>query len=222
MRRAWWCAGWYPGFQPTSLSGSSPGPRVVPGTYRVSLSRRIRGEVTALGESQTFEVVPLGIGSLPPPDRAALLTFQEKAGRLQRAVMGASRFAGEVENRIRYVRKTLADHPRLDRSLAKTARELELRMMDLKIELLGDRLISRHQEPAPPSIMTRMRRALSGNWNCPPTGTQRDAYEMAADRFEKWLPALEKLVLELKGVEDAMAAAGAPWTPGRLPRWKRE
>jgi len=212
----------YPGFQPTSLSGSSPGPRVVPGTYRVSLSRRIRGEVTALGESQTFEVVPLGIGSLPPPDRAALLTFQEKAGRLQRAVMGASRFAGEVENRIRYVRKTLADHPRLDRSLAKTARELELRMMDLKIELLGDRLISRHQEPAPPSIMTRMRRALSGNWNCPPTGTQRDAYEMAADRFEKWLPALEKLVLELKGVEDAMAAAGAPWTPGRLPRWKRE
>src|SRR5262249_13155337 len=63
------------------------GPIAVPGPYKVSLSKRVEGVVSSLGEAQTFQAQPLGTASLPATDRAALQVFERKTARLQRAVM---------------------------------------------------------------------------------------------------------------------------------------
>jgi hypothetical protein len=56
-----------------------------------------------------------------------------------------------------------------------------------------------------------------------PTATSEDAYRFAADAFQKELERLRQLVsVDLKKIDDAMEASGAPWTPGRLPVWKPE
>ena len=55
----------------------------------MSLAKRVGGVETPLGAPQTFEAIPLGTASLPAVDRKALLAFEEKTGRLQRAVLGA-------------------------------------------------------------------------------------------------------------------------------------
>ena len=76
------------------------GPLVAPGKYRVALAERIEGKLVPMGEPQTFDAAPLGGDTLPPADRGALLAFQIKTGKLQRAVLGAVSAAGEAQTRI--------------------------------------------------------------------------------------------------------------------------
>ena len=54
-----------------------------------------------------------------------------------------------------------------------------------------------------------------------PTQTHRDAYAIAADEFGQQLGNLHSLIqVDLAKLEKDMEAAGAPWTPGRVPEWQ--
>lgn len=54
-----------------------------------------------------------------------------------------------------------------------------------------------------------------------PTQTQVDHYTAAAAEFDQVLTKLRTLIEgDLARLEKAMEAAGAPWTPGRIPEWK--
>ena len=84
---------------------------VAPGTYRVSLAKRVDGVVTPLGEPQAFQVVPLGASTLGPVDRAAVLAFSKKTARVQRAALGAVEAAKEAKARVDHLEKALLDTP---------------------------------------------------------------------------------------------------------------
>jgi hypothetical protein len=54
-----------------------------------------------------------------------------------------------------------------------------------------------------------------------PTQTQVNQYAAAAQDFEGVLTQLRQLVdVDLTKLEKQLEAAGAPWTPGRIPEWK--
>jgi hypothetical protein len=56
-----------------------------------------------------------------------------------------------------------------------------------------------------------------------PTQTVQDAYDIANAEFTTELQKLRALVeVDLKNLEQAAEAAGAPWTSGRVPEWKGE
>jgi hypothetical protein len=223
----------YPAADPVNLEPSTPrpwseapsGPMVVPGRYSVSIAKRVRGEVTPLGQSQTFETVPLGTASLPAGDREELLAFQRQTARLQRAVLGSVRAVGEAQNRITHIKRALDDTPGADPSLAERARKIEMQLADLLVELSGDRTIRRRSEPTPPSIEERVQRIVGGQWasTSAPTQTNRDAYRYASELFRPVLSNLTRLIeVDLAQLELEMDSAGAPWTPGRVPRWSAE
>jgi len=200
------------------------GPRVVPDTYRVTLARRVDGEETPLGEPREFAAVPLGNLTVPAPDKDALLAFQRQAARLQRAVLGAGEVVDEARERLKLIRKAVDDTAGADPELGVRARELEERLTDLGVRLEGDDVLRRHQQPQLPSIRSRVGRVTEG-WTSrsPSTATQQASYDAAADAFEELLGELRVLVEEdLKRLQDDLEAAGAPWTPGRVPSWTRE
>ncbi len=199
------------------------GPMVVPGTYRVALARRQGGEVTALAEPQPFEAVPLGLGTLAAEDKAALLAFQRRTARLQRAVLGADRAATEAEGRIAHLKVALRDAPAADPALGERLRDVESRLQDLLVALRGDRVVASHAEPTSPSILERVDQIVSGHWTSTAgvTGTHRRNYRIAADAFGPLLEQLRQLIgVDLVAIEDELEAAGGPWTPGRLPVWE--
>ena len=116
----------YPAPEPTSLepfSSEEPwkappmGPLTLPGRYRVALAKRQGGVLTPLGEPQTFEATLLGAGTLPEPDRQALLAFAQKTARLQRAVLGAKEAIEETTPRVKRLKKALDDAPAADAAL---------------------------------------------------------------------------------------------------------
>ncbi|MCB1035792.1 MAG: glycosyl hydrolase, partial [Acidobacteria bacterium] len=198
------------------------GPLAVPGRYTVRLAKKVGHEITALGEPQTFEARPLGAASLPAPDRRELLAFQQETAELWRAILGASRAAGEAQSRLDLIEKALLDTPRADLSLLVEAEALENRLKDLLVELEGDPVVSTYSEPTSPSVSERVQRIVEGHWasTSAPTATQQEAYRIASEAFARVLGNLRQLIeTDLAGLEARLEAAGAPWTPGRLPTW---
>ncbi|MCH9650476.1 MAG: glycosyl hydrolase [Deltaproteobacteria bacterium] len=201
------------------------GPLALPGTYSVSLAKQVGGEITALGEPQTFEATPLGTASLPEADRRELLAFEKKTARLYRAVAGASEAAAEAKNRLAYLHKAILETPGADDSMGQEASRLENRLDDLLILLEGDRVVARRYEATSPSIYQRVATVIQGHWTTTtvPTETHRQAYRIAAEAFGPWLKDLRILIeQDLTKLEDRLEDVGAPWTPGRLPRWNGE
>jgi photosystem II stability/assembly factor-like uncharacterized protein len=215
----------YPAFTPARPGRGSSGPLAVPGTYTVSLERLVDGILTPLAEPQSFEARPLGLATLPASDRAALLAFQGKAGRLQRAVLGANRVVEETQEQLRHIKRALVDAPDAGVELFETVRELETRLADIEVELTGDETVTSRFEYAPLSITDRLDRAVGGFWSSSaPTTTHQRSYEIAGRAFEGVLERLRVLVDEdMRGLGDELEAVGAPWTPGRgVPKWSFE
>jgi hypothetical protein len=223
----------YPSSDPVRLtaaelapwSDAAAGPLAVPGSYTVSLAKRVQGELTDLAGPLTFETEPLGAAKLAAEDRAALLAFLQKVARLQRAVQGAVRAAGEAETRIEHLKVAVLDTPAASVEHHDRLRAIEGRLADLKTELTGDRTVASRNEPVPPSISGRVNRIVYSQWasTSAPTGTNRDAYRHAGEAFEGVLQDLTTLIeTDLAGLEAELEQAGAPWTPGRVPRWEME
>jgi hypothetical protein len=178
-----------------------------------------------IGEPQTFTAETIGSSSLPEPDRKELLAFQKKTGRLLRAVLGAQKSAGEAQDRIKHLKKAIDDTPGANPSLREEARAVELKLADLNVALSGDTTRRRRNEAVLPSISDRVQQIVYGHWGTTsaPTQTHRQQYDIAASEFATLLSELRKVVeTDLKNIEAKAEAAGAPWTPGRVPTWNPE
>jgi len=139
-------------------------------------------------------------------------------------VMGAIESAAEAQKRIDHIKKALDNTPAADPKLASDVRAIERRLKDLQVSLSGDSVMARRNFPTPASIADRVGAVVSAQFvtTAAITGNSRQAYDIAADEFSTVLEQLRQLVeTDLKRVESGMEAAGAPWTPGRVPAWKK-
>ncbi len=199
------------------------GPLAAPGAYRVTLAKLQDGEWTELAPAVSFTTKPLGSGALPAANGAEALAFHRQVAELQRAVMGAVRAVGETQTRLDHLQRAAFDTPGAPRTLVERLDATEATLRDLRVELEGDETIERRNEAAPPGIVERVQTVVRGQFSATygPTGTHRRGYEIAADEFAPWLARLRQLVeVDLAAVEQELDALGAPWTPGRLPRWQ--
>ena len=212
------------------FSVPAQGPLAAPGRYRARLEQSAGGATKLLGEVE-FEVEALALATLPARDRAAVLDWQRKTARLQRAVLGAERLAGELKERLALLRIAV-DAPQAagvpagrNAELDAPLRALELELMRISIALSGDSFLRSRNEADVPSISERVQNVVFSSWSstAEPTRTQRDAYLIAGEAFVRELARLKKFVeVDLAAVEQEMERAGAPWTPGRLPVWQPE
>ena len=88
--------------------------------------------------------------------------------------------------------------------------------------LRGDVLLRERNENVPPAIADRVAAVVDATrfLIAKPTGTQREAYRVASADLAREVARLRKLIdVDVKELEKALDAAGAPWTPGRLPAW---
>jgi len=207
--------------------GFSEGPRgplVMPGEYIVQLGKRVDGVESSLGAPVGFSVVAEGQSTMKDEDRLKLTEFQQKVARLQSAVNGALELANDLKRRMERIEEALVLTPQAPARLAADARAIEKRLDGIVDSLRGDSLLRSLGENAPPSLTERVNRIVGDQRMAiqPPTQTHVDQYDIVAREFEPVLSNLRTLVEgDLATLEKALEAAGAPWTPGRLPDWKR-
>jgi len=220
----------YPAPDPIDLSpttdyapwaGPPKGPLALPGNYSVTLSKRVEGELEEIAPAQSFALKPLFDGGLVTQDRQALLDFELQSAALYRAVTGADSAADEIQDRIKHLLAAVEETPSSSESHAQSLRTLSSRMHNLQVKLNGDSTISRRAQPVPMSITGRINTIVGGHWDSQSavTGNYRDSYAIAEQQFRDVLVDLKAIAADLAEVEAALQAAGAPWTPGRIPDW---
>jgi photosystem II stability/assembly factor-like uncharacterized protein len=206
-----------PDFEPPS------GSLVMPGTYKATVAKRVDGVVTQIGPAQEFQVVVEGQENMSSTDRSALVEFQQKAVRLQRAVSGATQAANALRPRLAAIKRAISETPSLPPKLYEDAMALDKRTNDILRELSGDAAARQRNMNTPPSITDRVGYVVGAQRmsTARPTQTQQNQYTAAAQDFEGVLGRLRQLIeVDLSRLEKQLEAAGAPWTPGRIPEWK--
>ncbi|MEW6735766.1 MAG: glycosyl hydrolase [Acidobacteriota bacterium] len=207
-------------------SGDEPqGPLVLPGRYKVTIAKRVNGVQTPLASPQEFNVVVEGVAAMSEVDRNALYQFQRKAVRLYRALLGAIETGNSLRTRLGSIKQALQQTSDIDHHLHDDAVAIERRLNNIMRNLRGDNILRARNENVPTSILDRVEDILEGQRLAAarPTQTHLNGYQIAAQEFGQQLTDLHKLVeVDLVKLEKEMEAAGAPWTPGRVPDWKDE
>jgi photosystem II stability/assembly factor-like uncharacterized protein len=208
-------------FPPAATMGSL----VMPGNYSVRMFQRLDGTITELAGPQTFKVETEGAAGMNSADRTAQENFLRKVARLYRAVWGAERTADDVETRLKSIREALREVPGVEKQLNAAVDSIEQRNREIQRALTGDKVLQRQNQPVPSSIDDRVSAIMEGERFslAKPTQTHIDNYSVAAAEFADQLEKLRMLVeSDLNKLEKDMEAAGAPWTPGRIPVWSEK
>ena len=198
------------------------GPLVISGTYSVRMFQKVAGTVTELAGAQNFKVMTEGAASMSVADRAAQEEFLRKTARLYRAISGALHTSDEVTARLKSIREALRETPAVEKQLGAAADSIEQRNREILRALRGDTELAKLNEPVPTSIDDRVEAVLEGERFAltKPTQTHVEDYNVAAAEFAGQLDKLHALVeVDLVKLDKDMEAAGAPWTPGRVPEW---
>jgi hypothetical protein len=207
---------------PTAPPEQRPSGRLAPvGRYSATIERLSDGRMTALTEPRQFEVTDLGLATFGADDHAAEHAFDEEVAELRRAVHGAIKAAQEATERLAHLRAAALDTPMPDHDVLADIHRLEIELDAILLELRGDPSQHRYVEPRGPSIRSRIDDIATCQWNTTssPTQTQRTAYGWAGEAFEVELSKLHEVAREVEALEQRLEAAGAPWTPGRIPTW---
>jgi hypothetical protein len=159
------------------------------------------------------------VPNLPPgTDPAAVAAFQGDTAEAARRLSSVAAELDRIKNQLRQMRATLGQTPKADLALYARLDAVGKAVADLELRLHGDPARQKLFEPDTPSISDHIGTIRDGHWQTRqmPTATQRRSLEIATaglDALERDLKAL--IAGELAKLEEAFAAAGAPWTPGR-------
>ncbi len=122
-------------------------------------------------------------------------------------------------------RRALQETPTADPKLGQLADQLDQRNNELLRHLRGDVILAARNENVSASITDRVEDIMEGERFAiqKPTGTHVKHYEIASEEFADVLARMHQLVdVDLASLEKQLEAAGAPWTPGRVPEWTRQ
>jgi len=203
----------------------SSGMLVMPGTYSVSMAKEVDGMTTPLAGPVQFVVKPLDHSTFAAKDKQALAAFQQKVGRLQRAVLGAQRVLGDISRQLKFIKGALETTADATGQMLKDRQSLEDRVDALQRAFNGDRIMTERNMNQPPSLVGRLM-DLSYNLSSAtsaPTGAHLEGYRIVAELFAPMLDQLRAINdVEMKQLEGQLEAIKAPHTPGRVPRWDKE
>lgn len=196
---------------------------VVPGKYFISLSKFEDGKFTELVKPEEFICKPLNIVTLPAEDKIALNIFNQKVAELTRAITGLDAYRKELVNKLSYLKKAVIESAEVPAETYQTILNIELDLKSLDRKLNGDQLRGKYEGETPTSVKQRVELITGALWSttAAPTTTFIKSYEAAAEKFDELKSYLQTIDESIKQVKDTLERFGAPYTPGRLPDWKK-
>ena len=141
----------------------------------------------------------------------------------RRRTIPTSRSRVAAGNAASAIKRAISETPSLPHSLYDQAMALEKRNNDIIRALSGDAEARRRNMITRPSINDRVGYVVGAQRmsTSRPTQTQQNQYGAAAQDFEAVLTQLRQLIeVDVSRLEKQLEAAGAPWTPGRIPEWR--
>ena len=194
-----------------------PGPLARPGSYRVSMAKRVNGRLTPLGDEQSFEVVPMRERGLKGASAGEVVAFAIRLDDLTRQVSGAESSVESLLTEAGAIKQTLLRSTAPD-ALRDRARAIELELLELQQKIEGNERRDLYQDIGPVPINQRLQVAVMGNFRSTygPTATHLASVEIAESQFADVKARLKRIHdSDLPALRQQLNEAGVPWTPGR-------
>lgn len=198
------------------FGGTNEGTLVEPGTYSVTLSKVLDGEVSALDGPMEFEVVPLDNTVLPAIDRAALVAFQTEVNTLSGKVSATNQRMRELSNQMRHMKEAITLAPVNQVEMSVLFEQLEIVFYELQSRLQGDRVAGRLDIEGPPSVANRVGFLMyeQSNSTSEPTATHRSSFAIASEDFSTIENDFRQLLSgTYQQLQNKLKESGAPYTP---------
>lgn len=215
----------YPNLNPVKENtnpNKNSGFPVLPGKYKVILSKNIDGVITQIAGPVEFEVKHLKNSTLPVANRKDLVDFQNKVGKLMQAVSASNEYFNDVFQKVKLIKVAIKNSPNVDMKLIEKVRAIEYKLETLKITLFGNSTIEQRNENQTPSINDRMGYMTWVVWDIDsaPTNTAKMSYDIVSKELKSFLNDLKAIINnEIMPIQNELQKIGAPWTPGREPIW---
>ncbi|WP_262693544.1 VPS10 domain-containing protein [Kordiimonas aquimaris] len=207
----------YPSQQAVSGGNEPQGFLAAPGTYSVTLSKRVRGVTTVMAGPDNFEVKPLSSGALKGADPADAVAFWERTSKLQRSVSAAISSLRGLDTRLGNLKTAITRSRTAPSSLDDEWQAIRTEVYAIDEALSGNRTQNAGFGATPQTIQSRLGKVLTGTGSSTygPTKTHRDVLGYAEADFEAVRTRLNTLLgTTLPAFEARLIEAGAPWVAG--------
>jgi photosystem II stability/assembly factor-like uncharacterized protein len=195
----------------------SAGVLVVPGTFSVSMHKRVDGVLSDLGQRQTFELVSIREPTLPGSTQEQRVVFETQIDELVRASDGTVRAIDEIVLEIDAVKEAL-ERSTADASLYEIANAIQQGLTIERDRLWGNETRDNFKDLDEVPLIVRIMHArfMPGTNAYGPTPEQRESLQIGRELYDDVRRQLTELVdVGYKGLKDALDEARVPWTPGR-------
>ena len=192
-----------------------------PGTYSVSLSKEMEGEVTALAGPVEFEVVPLRKGTLKGNSPEDYVAFSEEFSEVQTHLSATSNTLNQSMEKVDAMMVALERANTEPGTLNKELYDLKQQLYNLEEKLNGNQTKNEIGERNAPTIGSRLRigrRGLSTTYG--PTPLHRESLAIAKKELGTIADAVEEIsTTTIPALERNLQKAGAPYIHGQaIPR----
>lgn len=199
---------------------------VLPGKYQVEMYLVTKDSTLALGESRSFAVEKLNNVTLPAENKEELLVFSKEVDELSRVIRGARRLTTELEENLIQIKQSIHTNPKASAELMSAIDQSLNELADIKWRFQGQIPPASYEERIPDQVPINDRlsalQSVHSRSSSTVTGTQRMVYDILANELPPLLERLDKVAnKDLPEIEIMLDAIKAPWTPGRVPKWKK-
>jgi len=189
------------------------GAMAAPGQYSATLYKRVGSTVTQLADAVSFELREIRQPYLQGPSHAETQAYLADVAAAQRRATAAFAILNGLEGKLELIRTAIDRTPGDIASLEAGYAAIRGEMLALENELGG--LESRERKGATP--VTTADRIMGASWigAYGPTQQNREQFAYGLAGLDDAVARIDQLGnVDLPALQDAMLAAGAPWTPG--------
>jgi len=199
------------------------GPLVPPGKYSVSMEKYINGKYTDLGEKKEFIINSLDNNALGEPDYKAKFDFLKKASDLYTKINELYSYTTDLKDEMAELREELMRTPSNTNELIISTKSIENKIDDIILAISGRRDENVRIDETGPSIMNRVRFAVSATSGSENdiTGAQREQYEISLSKIKNEYDKLKQIYEnELVQLKNNLKTVNIDWTHAILPAFK--
>ena len=183
-----------------------------PGTYSVSMYKRVEGALTDLGQNQQFEIERIRKNTLTNPMANAHETYYESIAALTKQVSVYEHKFNKANTRVTAYQKSLSYIGGERATLTKEVYDLTSTMNTLEREIGGSPSKAEIGEKDNVSLSGRLYNARGG-WSpnsYGPTELHMKSFRVATELFKRLQPQIDAYIEKVQTVGKQLEAAGAP------------
>jgi hypothetical protein len=136
---------------------------------------------------------------------------------------GADEYRSELVKKLPFLKKAVLDAAVVPVATYEQVLAIQKKLEFINQKLNGDKLRAKYESAVPVSLKERIEQIVGALWSTTsaPTETFKSSYNFVADEFESILNELRSVTEDIKQTEAFLEKYKAPYTPGRLPEWRR-